>query len=144
MDHKDRRHYAKKHSPDQKRDTAIAQLLEDRSSNGEISCTAAFEIAEELGSRPSEVGVNADLLEIRVIKCQLGLHGYRPNKKIVKPSESTSEDLVGAIRQALEDERLPCRSAWNIAKRLSIGRMEVSSACEALGVKISSCQLGAF
>jgi hypothetical protein len=48
------------------------------------------------------------------------------------------------IRDALDNDRLTCARAWEIAKKLGIGKMEVSSACEALEIKISSCQLGAF
>lgn len=144
MDHKEGGHYAKKHSPDQKADLKIADLLKERASGGEISCKSAFAIAGDLGTTPAEVGLNSDLLEIRVIKCQLGLFGYRPKKKIVEPSEGIPHGLEGAIRGALEDKRLPCRSAWEIAERLNVGKMEVSSACEALKIRISSCQLGAF
>ncbi len=52
--------------------------------------------------------------------------------------------LEGAIRAALQEGRLPCRSAWEIAERLRVPKMDVSSACEALGLKVRPCQLGAF
>ena len=139
------KHYAKKHLPDQKPDPEIAGLLKERAIDGEITCTSAFGIAADLGVSPDKVGLNADLLEIPVTKCQLGLFGYRPKKKIVTtPSSGISSDLEEAIRDGLIDKRLPCRSAWEIAKTLSIKKIAVSSACEALGVKISPCQLGAF
>lgn len=144
MDNKERKHYARKHLPDRKVKPRIAGSLKERATSGEIACASAFGLAADLGESPGEVGLNADLLEIRVIKCQLGLFGYRPQKNIVRPSESISQDLEGAIRQALIDKRLPCRSSWDIAERLNISKMEVSSACEALGIKVSSCQLGAF
>ncbi|NQU15348.1 MAG: hypothetical protein HQ561_14445 [Desulfobacteraceae bacterium] len=144
MASKERNHYARKHSPDQKPRSGIAGPLKERATNGEITCASAFGLAADLKESPGEVGVNADLLEIRVTKCQLGLFGYRPEKKVVRPSGTISKELEGAVREALIDKRLPCRSAWDIAKRFSVGKMEVSSACEALGIKISPCQLGAF
>lgn len=144
MASKERNHYARKHSPDQKPRPGIAGPLKERATNGEITCASAFALAADLKESPGEVGVNADLLEIRVTKCQLGLFGYRPEKKVVRPSGTISKELEGAVREALIDKRLPCRSAWDIAKRFSVGKMEVSSACEALGIKISPCQLGAF
>ncbi|MFH1242845.1 MAG: hypothetical protein V1689_10855 [Pseudomonadota bacterium] len=139
-----RKHYAQKHPPDQEVDPRIAEALRDRAEDGEISCASVFALAAELGKPPGKVGLNADLLEIRVVKCQLGLFGYRPRKKILKPPGGVSEDLEEPIRKALEDGRLPCRAAWDIAESLNVGKMEVSSACEGLGIRISSCQLGAF
>jgi len=138
------KHYAKKHLPDQKPDPGIVDLLKERAKDGEITCASAFGIAADLEVSPDKVGLNADLLEIPVTKCQLGLFGYRPKKKIVTPSSGISSDLEEAIRRGLIDKRLPCRPAWEIAKTLSIKKIAVSSACEALGVKISPCQLGAF
>jgi len=53
-------------------------------------------------------------------------------------------DVTAAIRAALVDRRLPCASAWDIAKTFGVRKMVVSAACEALGIKIKPCQLGAF
>jgi hypothetical protein len=55
-----------------------------------------------------------------------------------------STKLEKAIRGALADGWLPCLTAWKIADGMGIARMEVSSACEALKIKIKPCQLGAF
>jgi len=90
------------------------------------------------------VGFTIDSLEIHIVKCQLGLHGYQPDKKKVKSADSVPSELEKGIREALVDDRLPCTFAWEIAKRFDLPKMEVSSACEALKIKISSCQLGTF
>ncbi|MBW1802450.1 MAG: hypothetical protein JRJ85_17180, partial [Deltaproteobacteria bacterium] len=115
-----------------------------RVSEGTISCAVAFNIAGELNVSPGEVGFTLDFLEIPIIKCQLGLHGYGPKRKIVEPGEKVSNELESVIREMLVNGRLPCASAWQIAERFGLRKMEVSSACEALKIKISSCQLGAF
>jgi hypothetical protein len=39
---------------------------------------------------------------------------------------------------------MPCAAAWDIAALREIPRLEVSSACEKLGIKIKPCQLDAF
>jgi hypothetical protein len=52
--------------------------------------------------------------------------------------------LAEAIEAALEQGRLPCRAAWALAERFKLRKMAVSGACEALGIKIKPCQLGAF
>jgi hypothetical protein len=144
MTHEDRGHYAKKHSPDRKVQPEIAEALNSKASNRRISCTAAHKIATDLNVSPAEVGFTNDILEIRIVKCQLGLHGFYPEKRIVKPAENVSQTLKEAIRDSIADGKLECAAAWDIAKRLGIARMDVSSACEGLKIKISSCQLGAF
>ena len=144
MTRKDKGHYAKKHPSDSKIDQKLAEAVQDRTSDGEISCAAAFKIVGDLEVPPLEVGFTIDLLEIRVTKCQLGLFGYNPPKGFVKPAESVSPSLEDAIRKALVNDRLSCAAAWEISKRLGIGKMDVTAACEALKIKITSCQLGTF
>jgi hypothetical protein len=144
MTHQDRGHYGKKHPPDRKVNPKVGEAIKEQASKGEIPCAVAFTIAVDLRTEPAEVGFTADLLEIPIVKCQLGLFGYGPKKKMVKPAETISPALRSAIRDSLVGERLSCTGAWEIAERLGIGKMEVSSACEALNIKIFSCQLGAF
>ena len=144
MTHKDEGHYRKKHSQGRKVNQEIADAVKKRVSEGEISCAAAFKIADDLKLSPEEVGFTIDFLEVKIIKCQLGFYGYGPGRKIVKPAETVTEDLKKAIDEALVENRLLCATSWAIADRFGVAKMEVSSACEALKVKISSCQLGAF
>jgi len=144
MTDKERGHYAKKHGPDAKADPEIEAALRQEASSGELACAVAFKIATALDVQPGEVGRVADLLEMRLTKCQLGLFGYQPEKRIVKPATQLSKDLEKAIREGLTGGRLPCERAWDIAKHLGIRKMAVSSACQALHIKICSCQIGAF
>jgi hypothetical protein len=91
-----------------------------------------------------KVGETLDLLEIRLKRCQLGLFGFAGKKLIVEPAAEVSPELEKAIRGSLADRRLSCLSAWKIADEMGIARMDVTSACEALKIKIKPCQLGAF
>ena len=136
--------YAGKHPPGARPDSLVASAVKKRAEGGEISCGAAFEIASELGMAPSEVGRAIDLMGIRLIRCQLGLFGHRPEKKILRPAETVPPDLERAIRQRLAKGGLPCAGAWAIAERLKVEKMVVSSAAEAMKIKIRPCQLGAF
>jgi len=144
MARKDKGHYAKKHPSDRKIDQKVAEAVQDRVSEGKISCAAAFKIASDHEVSPLQVGFTIDVLEIPLTKCQLGLFGYNPRKGFVKPADSVSSSLEDAIRQALVNDRLSCAAAWEIAERLGMGKMDVTAACEALRVKIASCQLGSF
>lgn len=136
--------FSKKHPPDKKVNELLAQAVRAQAPEGEIACAIAFEIAKERNASPGEVGFTLDKLGVKVVKCQLGLYGYKPNKRIVKPAETVSPELEKAIRNSLNNSRLPCAPAWEVAERLGLRKMEVSAACETLGIKISACQLGSF
>ena len=144
MTHEDRGHYAKKHSPDRKVKPEIAEALKKQVSDGRVTCEAAHKIAGDLSETPSEVGFTMDMLELRIAKCQMGLFGYMPEKKIVKPADNLDQALQNAIQDHLEDGRLSCKAAWDLAETLAIKKMEIASACETLKIKVSPCQLGAF
>jgi len=116
----------------------------DRVTDNELSCVAAFEISGKLNIEPKEIGEVADSLKLRLINCQLGLFGYKPNKKIVTAQEVVSEELKAAILKSHTGGKLSCIKSWEIAADLRISKFSVSCSCEALGIKIKECQLGAF
>lgn len=122
----------------------VRQALDAAASDGELACAAAFEAAALLNISPAAVGAYADQFGFHLSKCQLGLFGYPPHKKIVEPLASVEGGLADAIRGGLVNERLPCKTAWEIAERFDVPRMTVSAACETLGIKIKPCQIGAF
>jgi len=136
-------HEKKGYDPDATVETALGEALEKRARDKTLSCADAFLAAGETGISPRQVGVAADLLELRLVRCQLGLFGY-PGKKIVKPAKSVEPGLEREIREGMVNDRLPCASAWAIADRRGLARMDVSAACEALDIRIKPCQLGAF
>ena len=144
MTHKDAGQYAAKHGAETRPPPAIEQAVRDAIENGTITCAAAHEIAHTLDVTPAEVGVAVDLMEARLTRCQMGLFGYAPESRIVKPADAVLPELEEAIRGSLTRGRLPCLPSWEIAKRFGIAKMDVACACEALHIKISSCQLGAF
>ncbi|MEA1935669.1 MAG: hypothetical protein U9M96_02465 [Thermodesulfobacteriota bacterium] len=144
MAHEDAGHYAAKHPPEKKLNQNIAGIVKQQASNGKISCASGHKIAGNLNVPPAEVGITIDLLEMRINRCQLGLYGYSPEKRIVEPAEKISPELEETILKTLVNNRLSCAAAWKIARKFNIPKMEVSSACEALKIKISACQLGAF
>jgi hypothetical protein len=136
--------FSEKHGADTRLDPLVKKKVEDKAKKNEIACAVAFQIAEELRATPSDIGKSIDLLDIRLVKCQLGLFGYSPQKKTVKPKPPQSHDMEEAIHRALVDHKLPCSAAWKIAQQFKVPKMAVSSACEALKIKVKPCQLGAF
>ena len=136
--------FSDKHGPAASVDDSLKDKVAANAKSGEIPCAVAFKIADEINTSSAEVGKAVDLLDFRLAKCQLGLFGYKPDKKIVSPKYPDNPDLEHAIRAALRDEILSCRDAWEIARKFQISKMAVSAACEALKIKIKPCQLGAF
>jgi hypothetical protein len=136
--------FSDKHNAAAKPNPEIKNKIEKRSKNKEISCAVAFEIADDTGVLPAEVGKTFDLMNYKLVKCQLGLFGYTPEKKIVTPQDTDNHKLKNAIQKALVNERLPCINAWEIAARFQIPKLTVSGIAEAMGIKIKPCQLGAF
>jgi hypothetical protein len=136
--------FADKHGADALANDSIREHINRQTKNNELSCAKAFKIAKELQVSAAEVGMTADLLNITLVKCQLGLFGYKPEKKIVKPKAAANPKLESAIQTSLVNGRLPCAKAWEIARNFKIGKMNVSSVCEQLKIKIKPCQLGAF
>ncbi|MFC2047906.1 hypothetical protein ACFLSK_00595 [Chloroflexota bacterium] len=55
-----------------------------------------------------------------------------------------TKELEEKIKASLVNGKLPCASAFKIAKQLNVSTKEVGEACNRLSVKISSCQLGCF
>ena len=129
-------------------DADIATEIRGRLSEGKLSCAAAFAIAHDLDRDPLTVGQTADAMEIRLTRCQLGLFGY-PGKQGWQSSgvteRATPEGLEAALHAACDAEgRLPCAKAWEVAAAFSIPRLQVGWVSEGLGIRIITCQLGAF
>jgi len=138
------KHLADKHGKNVILDPILAESIKKRAIEGRLPCAVAFKIAEELKIKPANVGVALDLLEIKISKCQIGIFGYDKGSKTANSIDNVPDFLERAVRENLAMEKLPCRSAWQIAENLGIGKMDVTAACDALGIKVSPCQLGAF
>lgn len=113
-----------------------------------LPCVTAHQIAASLEVDPVEVGAVADELGVRIWACQMGLFGYgkkpSPEYKLVRPAGFVADDLAAELRGELANGRLPCAAAWAIADRRGLSYLEVVNAIEALGLKVSPCQLGCF
>ncbi len=136
--------YSTKHPAGTASNPAIADALKEVAEDGRVTCAAALGLATDFGVTPAEIGRTADLLECRITKCQLGLFGYSPEKRIVKAADHISEELQNQLQHHTADGRITCASCWKIAEMLGIDKMGVSGACERLKIKVKHCQVGAF
>jgi hypothetical protein len=147
MTHKDAGKYAGKHLPGITPNEQIAKAIREKSRGGALACATGEKISRELQVEISEVGITADLLEVKINKCQLGLFGWgeKPNHgKDIQAADSVSVEMKSALEEAAENGVVTCAALWRIADRLGAKRKAVSAACEALKLKIRACQLGAF
>ena len=149
MAHEDAGKYAAKHPPSTTLNEQIAKEIREKSRDGELLCAAGERISQDLKVEIAEVGITADLLEIKIKKCQLGLFGWgdKPNhgKDIrATATDSIPAELKSALRKVTIDGVVTCAALWTIADQLSIKRKAVSAACDALKIKIGACQLGTF
>jgi hypothetical protein len=136
--------YSRKHPPGTLPDPAIVTAIEEVVEDSRVSCAVAHDLAEELGVTPAKVGKTMDLLDYRISKCQMGIFGYEPQKKILKAAETVSDEPRDKLQFAAPDGRLSCAACWKIAQTLGMQKIAVAAACETLGLKIKPCQLGAF
>lgn len=136
--------FAKKHPVHTAVNESIKQEIISRITNNELPCAVAFVISEETGVPAAEVGQTADLIPVKLTKCQMGLFGYRPEKKRVDGKKPVEPELEKRIMAHVFQNRLSCETAWEIAALSGVSKMHVGDACEAMNIKISPCQLGAF
>jgi hypothetical protein len=116
--------------------------------NGQLPCTVAHVIAYELDVKPLPVGQTASEIEVAISLCQLGCFGYGPKaegkSKILRPTAKEDERLMERLRSTVVEGSIPCIRLWQIAAEFGLERLAVSSAAEALGLRIGPCQLGCF
>ncbi len=117
--------------------------------DGQLPCAVAHRLAGEWGVTPEELGAAADAAGVRITRCQMGFFGYAPRKglpgySVVRPAEHVPDELAAEVRAALVNGRLPCRTAWALARRHGLNYRQMGDAVEALGIKVKPCQLGCF
>ena len=147
MTHEDAGKYALKHPPGTRPNERIAKAIRENSLDGTLACAMGERISKELKVDISEVGVAADLMAIKIKKCQLGLFGWgkKPNHgKAIQAVDSVSAEIRSALEEVTENGKVTCAALWGIADRLRVKRKVVSAACDTLRLKIRVCQLGAF
>jgi hypothetical protein len=129
-------------------DERLGQAMRERLQEGRLTCSDAHAIAHLLGVEPLDVGRAADEAGIRISHCQLGLFGFGPKAegrhKIVHAMGDVPPRLCARLRAGASSTGISCTAVWAAADELGYTRLEASSAAEAMGLKVSDCQLGCF
>lgn len=143
MGHQDRGNYAKKH-PGVQLDKTLAGPIMQASSNGKLACASAHRLAKTKNCSPEYIGTQADLLELGIVQCQLGLFGHAKGKKNFNPDAHMTPQLKDRILECQSDGKIACKTCWELAKAFKISKLDMGSACEQLEIRIKPCQLGVF
>lgn len=143
MTHQDRGNYAGKH-PGRSIDPVIREKLETLRQQDQITCAAAHRAAADLNLPPAEVGIQMDLMELRLVRCQLGLFGHGPDDGPVNKDIEVPDELKARLKNTAVEGRISCKDCWDMAAEFKISRPDMGAACETLNLRIKPCQLGAF
>jgi hypothetical protein len=134
---------------DGKREAVRRQLRSSLDADGQIHCAAAHRIAEKRGVEPMYVGEQANQIDVRISRCQLGLFGYTPKKqtpgfRVVKRLENPPDAASASVREAADRGRISCLTLWRLAERHGLTRRDMGNIAETLELKVTPCQLGCF
>ncbi len=143
MTHEDQGNYAGKH-PQREMDPVVVEKLEKRKDKNQITCAAAHRVASDLTISPREVGVQVDLMELRLVQCQLGLFGHTPGSGQSDKEIRVPDDLKLRLESAARQGRISCKACWDIAGECKMSRVDMGSVCKKIDLRIKPCQLGAF
>ena len=117
--------------------------------NGQLPCEAAHSVARQLGIGPGIVGEVADVTEVRISRCQLGLFGHAPKKgmdgfKTVIKLANVPADIADELSRAAPSGEISCAELWRMAREKALDRSEMGNIAETLGLRVRPCQLGCF
>jgi len=126
----------------------IGEMIAIYPEKGKLPCAVAHYIAAYLTLDPIEVGRVATQDGTRLYQCQLGLFGYgrkgKSEYKITGRKVEVDQEVLDLIKAHVTDGRVSCARLWEIADSKGIIRAEAGNAADALGIKVTPCQLGAF
>jgi hypothetical protein len=129
-------------------DFSIEELVGRYPEKAKLPCAAAQLITELADTSAADVGKFLNEKKISITYCQLGLFGYgrkgKSSYKITGRPVEVDASIIEKIKAKAANGRITCIELWNIADAEDISRAEIGNAADSLGIKIKSCQLGAF
>ncbi len=93
---------------------------------------------------PGMVGDKANELKTRIVNCQLGCFAV---EKATRPGLDDMEiatALAEGLQAAMINRQLPCRAAFEVARKLKVSRKQFGDAATKLNIRFIGCQLGCF
>lgn len=124
--------------------TIVAKLEAAANADKRVACLAVHKITQELDCLPLKVGHTADLIEVRINRCQLGLFGRKDIDVEPLSKDEITQEMRTAVGSAVSNGKLACIDCWRLADQLNLSRIQIGALCDELEIKVSPCQLGAF
>lgn len=123
-------------------EAAVLSILRD----GRLPCSFAFRLAETHDWTSAQLGAEANRLDVRISRCQLGLFGYDSfrQKRLVQHLAEVPGDVTVSLRAAAVDSQIACAALWRIAEEHGLPRIAIACAAETLELRVTPCQLGCF
>jgi len=123
-------------------ESAVLATLRD----GRLPCAFAFRLAGEHEWTPAQVGAEANRMDVRISRCQLGLFGYDSfrQKGLLQSFDEVPGDITVSLRAAANESQIACAALWRIADEHGVPRMAIACAAETLELRVTPCQLGCF
>jgi len=131
-------------TPENKKDTVLVEEIKASLTEGRLPCPMAFKAARKLNIIPGTVGDKADELGIKVSNCQLGCFGTEKATHEELSDMQVAPAVAEAVNASLVKGKIPCKTAWDIARKLKISRRKVGDTASKLDIRVFDCQLGCF
>ena len=103
----------------------IYEKIKDSITINGITCKEAHNISIKLGISPQIVGIYINTLNVKLNSCQLGLFGGNNisiREKKIK-NGGTLLQLIKCILEIEDNDRLNCKYAWCISKKLNLKKL---------------------
>jgi hypothetical protein len=132
-----------------KADPVLAEAIRGRLEGGQLPCATAFAIAEEKGVPRLAVGRAADVEQIHLTRCQLGLFGYPNHAPFWETNKVSDAVKPAALDEAILASRdksgvISCAALMAVADRFGLPKILAGYWADQLGTRVKHCQLGAF
>lgn len=122
---------------DTEKKARIAEQIRTQAVSGKISCASALTMARAAGIPTSQMAGIADDQSVRITGCRLGLFG----KKAPPPCHREDKRLV--VSHATKGA-ISCSALHRLSRSESRSPLRLAAACNALGIRITDCELGVF
>ena len=112
--------------------------------DGYLSCPIAWGIAKKSNVPKIVVGDVADSLGIRVTNCQLGCFKIEKTPYDNSSYSNIDGEICNILKELHETDQLTCAKVFELARQFNLKPMVIANEVNAMGLKISGCQLGCF
>ncbi|MFC1865882.1 hypothetical protein ACFLYB_04125 [Chloroflexota bacterium] len=122
----------------------LEALVKESLKDGYLSCSVAWEIANEANITKIAIGDIADRLGVRITNCQIGF--FKKDKTAYDNPEHKSIDgeIITILKALNENTRLTCAKVFELARQFRLKPITIAHEAGAQDLKIIGCQLGCF